>query len=78
MEKLRQLAEQHPREGQDKYCSRIRSEGIGWNRKRVRRVYLLMNLNHRRRMKKRLPARVKEPLDGAIGAQPNLVHGLYE
>lgn len=67
MEKLRQLAERHPREGQDKYCSRIRSEGTGWNRKRVRRVYLLMNLNHRRRMKKRLPARVKEPLTVPLG-----------
>ena len=55
MEKLRQLAEQHSSEGQDKYYSRIRNEGTGWNRKRVRRVYLLMNLNHRRRMKKRLP-----------------------
>ena len=62
MEKLRQLAEQHSSEGQDKYYSRIRNEGTGWNRKRVRRVYLLMNLNHRRRMKKRLPARVKESL----------------
>lgn len=62
MTKLQQLAEKHPREGQDKYYARLRNEGIGWNYKRVRRVYLLMKLNHRRRLKKRLPTRVKEPL----------------
>ncbi len=69
MEKLSQLAERYPREGQDKYCSRIRNEGIGWNPKRIRRVYLKMKLNHRRRVKKRLPARVKEPL--TVPSLPN-------
>lgn len=69
MEKLMQLAEQHPRDGQDKYASRIRSEGIAWNRKRIRRVYLKMKLNHRRRIKKRLPTRVKEPL--VVPSGPN-------
>lgn len=69
MEKLQQLAEKHPREGQDKYYARIRREGILWNQKRIRRVYLLMNLNQRRRMKKRLPARVKEPL--TVPSAPN-------
>jgi putative transposase len=69
MEKLTQLAEQHPREGQDKYASRIRAEGIVWNHKRIRRVYLKMKLNQRRRIKKRLPARVKEPL--VVPSGPN-------
>lgn len=62
IEKLGELAEKNPREGQDKYYSRIRLEGIKWNYKRVRRVYKLMGLNHRRRTKKRVPAQVKEPL----------------
>lgn len=69
MKKLQELAEKHPREGQDKYYSRIRNEGKQWNRKRIRRVYLLMNLNHRRKMKKRLPSRVKEPL--VVPSGPN-------
>ena len=69
IEKLTQLAEHHPREGQDKYASRIRAEGIVWNHKRIRRVYLKMELNQRRRIKKRLPARVKEPL--VVPAGPN-------
>jgi putative transposase len=60
--KLKELAEQKPREGQDKFYDRIRSEGLNWNYKRVRRVYLMLGLNHRRRIKRRVPARVKQPL----------------
>jgi putative transposase len=60
--KLKELAEQKPREGQDKFYDRIRSEGLIWNYKRVRRVYLMLGLNHRRRIKRRVPARVKQPL----------------
>lgn len=60
--KLQELSEKNPREGQDKYYSRIRLQGLTWNYKRVRRVYKLMGLNHRRRVKKRLPVPVKEPL----------------
>jgi len=63
--KLQQLAEQKPREGQDKFYDRIRSQGLQWNYKRVRRVYLMMGLNHRRKMKRRVPARVKQPLQQA-------------
>lgn len=61
--KLTELAEKKPREGQDKYYLRIREEGLVWNYKRVRRIYLLMGLNHRRRLKKRIPNRVKEVLN---------------
>lgn len=62
IEKLRDLSEQRPREGQDKYYSRIRNEGLLWNHKRIGRVYKLMGLNHRNRKRKRLPTRVKQPL----------------
>lgn len=67
MEKLKQLAEEYFDEGQDKYCTRIKNEGIPWNHKRIRRVYRLMNLHHRRPHKKRIPARVKEPLTVPVG-----------
>src|SRR5690606_34262355 len=61
MDKLRELSEKHPTEGQDLYYSR-RREGLKWNYKRVRRVYLLLGMNRRRKVRKRIPARVKEPL----------------
>jgi len=60
--KLKQLAAKYPEEGQDKYCSRIRNEGLKWNPKRIRRVYRQMNLQQRSKPKKRLPLRVKEPM----------------
>lgn len=60
--KLQELAANYPTEGQDLYYGRIRTQGYKWNYKRVRRVYLLLGLNHRRKVKKRLPERVKNPL----------------
>lgn len=62
MDKLRELAGKYPTEGQDLYYSRIRREGLKWNYKRVRRVYLLLGMNRRRKVRKRVPARVQEPL----------------
>lgn len=61
-EKLLDLAEKKPAEGQDKFYQRIRNEGLVWNYKRVRRVYKLLGLNKRNKTRKRLPKRVKEPL----------------
>jgi len=60
--KLQELAEKHPTEGQDLYYSRIRREGLSWNYKRVRRVYLMLGMNRRRKVRRRVPARIKQPL----------------
>lgn len=70
--KLKELAEQKPREGQDKFYDRIRSEGLIWNYKRVRRIYLMLGLNHRRRIKRRVPTRVKQPL-----TQPQAINNIW-
>lgn len=66
IKKLQELAAAKPREGQDMFYSRIRNQGIRWNYKRIRRVYLMLGLNQKRRIKKRIPARVKEPLHQAL------------
>ena len=61
-EKLAGLASQFPNRGFDKYYGIIRLQGHKWARSRVLRVYREMKLCKRRRHKKRLPSRVKEPL----------------
>lgn len=49
-------------EGQDKFYNRIRNEGIKWNHKRIERVYKLLGMNKRKKIRKRIPSRVKQPL----------------
>ena len=63
IDKLSSLASLLPTRGFDEYYNRIRREGFIWNRKRVLRVYRNMKLKLRRKHKKRLPSRVKLPLE---------------
>jgi putative transposase len=63
IDKLTELAESHPTRGFDEYYNKIRREGLQWNRKRVLRVYRNMKLSLRRKHKKRLIKRIKQPLE---------------
>jgi putative transposase len=65
MDKLQRLAERYPTRGFDDYYGKIRLEGLVWNRKRVLRVYRSMRLVFRRKHKRRLPQRIKQPLEAA-------------
>lgn len=60
--KLQELAQKKPTRGLGHYYGLIRNEGIVWNYKRIERVYKKLGLNLRRKRKRRVPARVKEPL----------------
>jgi putative transposase len=59
---LQELAYQHPSYGFRKLLAYLRRSGKKWNHKKVYRVYRLLKLNKKRRGKRRLPARVKQPL----------------
>lgn len=60
---LNHFAQKHPRNGFRKLFLRIRNAGYDWNHKRVYRIYRQLGLNIRRKTKKRLPQRIKTPLE---------------
>ena len=67
-EQLEKLATEHPTEGFWKCYHRLRNtEATAINHKRLHRVYKQMGLPMRRKVKKRLPQRVKQPLDTPEG-----------
>lgn len=59
---LNKNVDDHPQEGFWLSFYRIKNQGLPWNHKRVFRVYQAMGLSLRRKKKKRLPDRIKEPL----------------
>lgn len=62
IEALHQLVEKHPTIGFWKCYYRLRRKGYSCNHKRLYRVYTLLRLNVRRKAKRRVPQRIKEPL----------------
>jgi putative transposase len=59
---LNEVLERHPSWGFWKCYKAIKRKKYPWNHKKVYRVYCDMKLNHKRRAKKRIPKRVKQPL----------------
>lgn len=69
---LRSVLERNPRAGFWKCFDRMRGKGHGFNHKRVHRVYCALSLNLPRRTKKRLPTRLRRPLEA-----PRELNGIW-
>jgi putative transposase len=61
-QELLRLAKHQPRWGCGKMVDYLKNHGYDWNHKRIRRVYRELQLNLRRKPKKRLPARTARAL----------------
>lgn len=68
IKQINALIDRHPRWGFWK-CFKVLRRTYRWNHKRVYRVYCDLRLNQKRRAKKRLPRRIKQPL--LVPMQPN-------
>ena len=66
IEALNAVVERRPRSGFWKCHDRLRRQGYGWNHKRLYRVYCAMGLNLPRRRKRRVPHRVRQPLNAPV------------
>lgn len=79
---LRGLSEKYPTYGFRKMFHLLRNQGYNWNHKKVYRVYCALGLNLKRKAKRRLPARVKEPLEvpseaNQVWSMDFMSHSLY-
>jgi putative transposase len=63
IEVLNELVARRPRWGFWKLYDRLRLDGQAINHKRLHRVYCAMKLNLPRRTKRRLPTRIRQPLE---------------
>ena len=72
IEALQGVVERHPRSGFWKCFERLRRQGHGWNHKRVHRVYCALRLNLPRRTRRRLPSRIRQPLEA-----PRRLNGIW-
>jgi putative transposase len=63
IEALNGIVERRPRWGFWKCFDRLRLDGYGWNHKRVHRVYCALRLNLPRRTRRRVPQRLRQPLE---------------
>jgi len=68
---LNGVLEHHPRWGFWKCYKALRRTKHTWNHKRVYRVYCTMGLNQKRRVKRRLPKRTRQPL--VVPERPNRI-----
>lgn len=71
IEALIKMTDEHRSWGFWKCYDRLRLDGRVWNHKRVYRVYCELGFNHKRRTKKRLPNRVRQPME--VPQVPNVV-----
>lgn len=62
VDSLQELAFKHPSYGFRKLFAYLKKSGKPWNHKKVYRIYKLLKLNKKRKGKRRLPERVKQPL----------------
>jgi putative transposase len=62
-EKLQTLSKKRPTDGFWKMYFRIRREGLAWNHKRLHRVCKLVQLNTKRKGRRRLPDGILQALE---------------
>lgn len=67
---LTHLTTKHAAIGYWECCYHLWAKGYSWNHKKIYSLHRDMKLNIRRRAKKRLPARLQQPLN--VPAQPYL------
>ena len=75
--RIQVAVERYPAYGFGNLFHILRRQGHAWNHQRVHRVYCQLNLNMRRRGKKRLPSRNPEKLS-VLSHQAKRVNGLHE